>query len=445
MRTVLVSLLLTVIVLCPAIANAQGLSIIRDTEIERALKDWASPVMRAAGLSDNQVDIVLVNDSTVNAFVAGGANLFMYAGLIQEADYVDEVIGVMAHEIGHIKGGHLIAGRRAMERASYQSILGTVLGVGAAIFSGDGRAAGALSAGGAGLAQQGFLGHSRAQESAADQAALSYFETAGRSPEGMVTFLKKLEGQELLPASQQSQYMRTHPLTRDRIASMQRGLERSSHGGDYAPTDQAEEFNRVKAKLIAFRTPQDVPRFYPVEEESQSARYAHAIMDYQTRHYDRAVEKFDALINDYPSNPYYKEMKAQTLRDSGNLSDATTAYQQALDQMNGQAPQIQIALAHVLIENNGNMDRAEKLLQQALTAERRDPVPYRLLATIEGRRNNETAARYYLAEEAAAQGRKDEASRLVNGALNDQSLTGNLRVKAQDLKSYLDGLPTDDN
>jgi predicted Zn-dependent protease len=183
---------------------AQALNIIRDTQIEKTLEVWSAPILKEAGLSNDQVRLVLVNSDQVNAFVAGGANIFIYAGLIEKAEYPEEIKGVIAHEIGHITGGHLIAGRKAIERASFQSILATALGIGAAILTGDGRAAAAISAGGSGAATAGFLSHSRIQESAADQAGFQYMEDAGVNPQGIVSFLEKLEGQELLPASQQS-------------------------------------------------------------------------------------------------------------------------------------------------------------------------------------------------------------------------------------------------
>lgn len=438
-------LLFVFCLMLPVSASAQGLSIIRDTETENALREWGRPIFEAAGLNPRSINMVLVDNSSVNAFVAGGANIFMFAGLIEKADFVDEVIGVIAHETGHITGGHLIASRRAMEKASYQSILGTILGVGAAIATGDGRAAGAIAGGGSALAAQGYFSHSRAQESAADQAALSYFDRAEKSPEGLVTFMQKLEGEELLPVSQQSEYMRTHPLTRDRVDALRAGLDRSRYADRHAGAQSEAAFKRIKAKLIAFRSPQNVPRFYTVNGDDPDARYAYAIMHYRQKHFDKALEGFDALIADFPKNPYYHEMKAQTLRDAGRLSDAEWSYRKALDLLNGDAPLIQIALAHILIELDKNANEAETLLLTALKTEKRDTRPYRLLATIEGRRNNESAARYYLAEEATAQGRMDEARRLLVLAMDGSGLRGATAVKARDLKSYLDGLPDRDD
>lgn len=425
--------------------KAQGLSVIRDTEIESTLRDWAEPIFRAAGLSPSQVKIVLVDDSTVNAFVAGGSNIFIYAGLIQKAEFPEEVIGVMAHETGHITGGHLIASRRAAQRASYQSILASVLGIGAAIATGDGGAASAITMGGSSMAASGYLSHSRVQESAADQAALRYFREARMSPEGLVTFLQKLEGQELLPASQQSEYMRTHPLTRDRIESMRRGLDESPYAGQTTPQALTEGFKRIKAKLIAFREPQQVPRFYRPDSDAVDAQYAYAIMNYRQSRIDEALAGIDALIARMPNDPHFHEMKGQILRDAGRLAEAEESYRKSLSFHDGDAPLVQIALAHILIELKSGGDEAEILLKKALTQEEHDTRPYRLLATIEGRRGNEAAARYYLAEEAAAHDRIAEAQSLVALAMRDNLLEGSLAVKAQDLKKYLDTLPDEDN
>jgi predicted Zn-dependent protease len=443
-----VFLSLLFVVLCVnSHANAQGLSIIRDTEIERTLEKWIAPVLDAAGLSQNQVNVILVNSDEVNAFVAGGANIFIYAGLIQKAEYPEEVIGVMAHEVGHITGGHLIATRQAMERASFQSILGTVLGVGAAIATGDGGAAGAISVGGSGLAQRGFFSHSRVQESAADYAGIKYLNDAGMTAEGIATFLEKLEGQELLPASQQNEYVRTHPLTRDRINSVRNAVANETIAVSTDTSDavlRQNEFDIIRAKLLAFREPQMVTRYYRNDGSSAADSYAYAIMHYMQRDYNASLEQLDDLIGQNPNNPYYLELKGQVLRDSGDLATAEQYYKRALDTIKGEAPLIQVALAHVMIGQQKNGTEVEELLTRSLQSDGRDAHAYRLLATLKGRNGQEAEAQYYLAEEATSLGRKREARRLVSLALNnDNALNANIRVKALDLKKHLDALPDD--
>jgi predicted Zn-dependent protease len=421
--------------------HAQGLSIIRDTQIERILDEWAEPVLNAAGLDNGQVRIALVNSSDVNAFVAGGANIFIYAGLIQKADYPEEVIGVIAHEIGHITGGHLIASRDAMDRASFQSILANVLGIGAAILTGNGGAAGAIVAGGQGLAARGFLGHSRTQESAADHAGFKYMEGASINPEGMVSFLEKLEGQELLPASQQSEYMRTHPLTRDRLDTARIIANKSSSRNDLGQSKRQNDFDMMKAKLLAFREPNLVPRYYDINTGSAVAMSAHAIMHYRQRNFDTAIDILDDMTAKNPRLPFVHELKGQTLRDAGRLAKSEKSYRTALNLISGEAPLIQVALAHVLVEQQKNALEAENLLIQSLNTDRKETRAYRLLATLKGRAGDQSSAQYYLAEEAISQGRKPEARRLLALAMQNNDLDASIMVKARDLKTYLDGLP----
>lgn len=440
----LVYLTAVLMVFTPAFAKAQGISIIRDTEIESTLTKWATPVLNAAGLSPNQVQIILVDSNDINAFVAGGANVFIYAGLIERAEYPEELIGVMAHEIGHIQGGHLIETRRAMERATYQSMLSAVAGIGAAIATGDGGAATAISLGGSGAAQSGFFSHSRTQESAADQAALRYMNSAEINPQGLVTFLEKLEGQELLPASQQSEYMRTHPLTRDRVSAMRSGVSDSPYLSELGDSERQLEFDYMRAKLRAFRQPHMVSRYYNLDSGNDIDLYAHAIMRYRQKDYNGALELFDTLISKQPANPDFIGLKAQTLRDAGRLAEAETAYRKTLDLTTGESPLIKVDLAQVMIEQQKYGSDVENLLFSAMQEDSHETSAYRLMATVRGRQGKQADAQYFLAEEATAMGRRKEASHLLQLAMGDKTLSPDIKTKAQDLKIYLDSLPGND-
>lgn len=445
MKIILSLCLVAITVLSANMAHAQrGISIIRDTEIENILSEWVEPILEQAGLTSDQVQIALVNSDEVNAFVAGGANIFIYAGLIEKAEYPEEVIGVIAHEVGHINGGHLIVSRRAMERASYQSILATVLGVGAAIATGDGAAATSISVAGSSMAQRGFFGHSRAQESAADQAGLKYVIDANINPRGLLSFLTKLEGEELLPPSQQSEYMRTHPLTRDRIAAVRAVAKTTDNVVVLGETVRQEQFDLIKAKLLAFRNPQNVPRYYDGSSEEIVDLYAHAIMKYQQKNFDEALDIFDKLLEMQPKAPYFWEMKAQILRDAGRLDQAEIVYKQALSLLDKSQPLIETALAHVMIEQQKSDPEIEGLLLSSIQNNKRDGHAYRLMATLKGRMELEAEAQYYLAEEAMLEGRTEDAKRMIDFALNDPSLPPALKIKANDLILYMDRLPERD-
>ncbi len=80
---------------------------IRDAEIEEFLRDVTIPIAKAADLNYNNIKIFIIKDSNINAFVSGGQNIFINTGLITKFKKPGAIIGVIAHEIGHIKAGHL--------------------------------------------------------------------------------------------------------------------------------------------------------------------------------------------------------------------------------------------------------------------------------------------------------------------------------------------------
>lgn len=424
-------------------AQTRGGAIIRDTEIEAIINEWSAPILHAAGIGSGGVNVVLVQNNELNAFVAGGANIFLYTGLIQRTENPEELIGVFAHELGHITGGHLIRGRDALERASYESILGTIIGVGAAILGGGNAAAGAVSAG-QGLAAANYLAHSRVQESSADQAALSFFEKAGINPKGLGSFLEKLESEELLPASQQSEYIRTHPLTANRIEALHRRSKESAHAEKDVPAAWLEQHARMKAKLIGFINPGRVQWDYDVKDQSVSARYAHAIAAYRLNRTDDALNLIDGLIAQEPENPYFHELKGQMLVEFGRVQEALPSYRQAIEIL-PDAALIRTALAHALIEsspkNKTTTREAINHLERAVQKERRSSRIYRLLATAHGRLGREDIAKLYLAEEAVLQRRYGYARRQANFALQSLPKSSGEYIRARDILSYLDTLP----
>ncbi|HEY8963496.1 MAG TPA: M48 family metalloprotease [Alphaproteobacteria bacterium] len=445
-------LLLGLCALMPLQAFAQGtrnMSIIRDTEIEEDLKAWTQPIFNAAGLNPQAVDIILVQSPELNAFVAGGSNIFIYTGLIAATKNPGELLGVIAHETGHIAGGHLIRGREAMEYASYEAILATLLGIGAGAIGG-GDAGAAILRGGQGAAMSSYLSHSRTQESSADQAGLRYLEASGYNPTGLASFMETLQDQELLPQSQQNAYVRTHPLTRDRIASLEAGVAKSNFlNQSYSPA-MVDQFNRIRAKLIAFIEPQRVTWLYGEKDTSPAALYARAIAAYRRSEKDKALSLINQLLAKEPNNAYAHEVRGQMLRDFGQISEAAAAYRKAIA-LKPNAALIRIDLAQVLIEQagkNGNAAlyaEAEKNLDQAVAKETRSGTIHRLYATLYGRQGQDAKAQYHLAEEAALGGRTKEAQKLLTGAMAGLKPGTRDYRKAMDLKLYLDTKPKKDD
>ena len=429
-------------------------SIIRDSEIEATLKTWLKPLLKSANMSEGDVRIILVASDQVNAFVAGGRNIFLYTGLILEPEMASEVIGVMAHELGHIEGGHLVRMRAELETASYQSMLAGILGIGIAALGGQPEIGSAIYSGGASAAGKQFLKHSRTQESAADQAALKYMESAGLSPKGLLSFMQKLEGQELISSQYQNEYMRTHPVTRDRVQAMRAGLGRSSYATKELPDKWQEDFLRMKAKIRAYTTPSQAMSIYVRQRDTVVGQYALAIIDYRQGRLGAAQEKMAALLVKEPSNPYFHEFNGQILREDQQIDAAIKSYTKAVN-LAPEASLIRIDLAKALSEKAGRNN--VKLLQDALDhlnrarqTERQTPSLYRLAATIYGRMGENGLAQLYLAEEAVLKGDMGEArmfARRAQAALREDDgetpkkeskITQGAWLRVQDILQYLD-------
>lgn len=422
---------------------AHAVTIIRDAEIETTIKDWALPVARAADLDPGSLNIVLVQSPDINAFVAGGQNIFLYTGLIDKADNADEIVGVLAHEMGHIVGGHLLRTRERMERASYEAILGAIIGLGAAVAAGDGKAGAAAVASATSMAQQRFLSFSRDQESTADQAAVRFLSGAGVNPTGLVTFMQKLADQDVLSVNQQAMYVRTHPLSRDRVDALAAALAKDPDRHKPVPTVWADEFARVKAKLLAFIEPSRVAFVYDTNDHSVAADYARAIAAYRQNQVDDALDRIDALIAREHKNPYFYELKGQMLFDFGRIEPAAAAYRLALEYAPRQ-PLLQFAYARALIETpmarKETLQKAANILSLVTTAEPRNGEAYRQLGVVYGRMGNEPRAQIYLAEEAWRRGRFDEALNFVESALAKLPSHSSTAKDAQNLRTYIEGL-----
>lgn len=432
---------LTVFTVTAASLPARAQTVIRDTEIEEYMGEWFAPVFKAAGMSPDQVNIILVQDSDINAFVAGGSNIFFYTGLLQKTDNPGEVIGVMAHELGHITGGHLIRGREAMEQASYESILGMIVGLGAAIATGEGGAAGAIGTGASSMAQRGFLANSRTFESSADQAAMRYLDDAQINPTGLVSFMKKLESQELRATSQQTEYVRSHPLTRDRVSAMQSKVDGSANKNKPYPAHWNKQHKMMIAKLTGFITPQQVSWVYDDTDKSVEALSARAIAAYRQNNVALALKLADQLLAIEPNNPYFLELKGQMLVEFGRVKDALPYYEKAVAQKPN-AGLIRIALGHAQIETAGNnpanLDKAISNLNRALQNEPRSSRIHRLLATAYGRKGDEPVAKLHLAEEALLQRKKDYAKSQAEAALRGLRPGSPDWIRAKDILSYVE-------
>jgi predicted Zn-dependent protease len=411
---------------------------IRDAETERIIRGFAAPLFEAAGLDAEGVRIYIVKDDRFNAFVAGGMNLFLHTGLIMGTESPGELIAVIAHETGHIAGGHLARGQAAMETASIESIIGFVLGVGAAMVGGQGAAGGAVIGAGQSIAMQSMLQFSREQEAAADQAALQYLDATRQSARGMADSLEALKSQDVLMGGQQNPYLRTHPLSNERLNAVKHHLKVSRYTDTPDPPERVAAFRRMVAKLVGFtKTKAETLRRYPESDTDFEARYARAIAYYRANDLKTAIPLVDGLIAEQPRDPYLHELKGQMLYEHGRIEESLAAIRTAVD-LAPDEPLLRFALAQsqVGLEDPSANKSAIQLLEQVTASEPRYPPAWRLLAVAYGRDGQLGMAAVALAEAAMARGQRKEAREQAERALQQLPEGSPGWLRANDILSF---------
>jgi len=304
--------------------------IIRDAETENIIRSFSVPLFQAAGLSPQAVRIRLIQNKALNAFVAGGQNIFIHTGLILNAKDVDALVGVIAHETGHIEGGHLVRTRDAIENAGAIQLIGTLLGTAAAVATQRGDVGQAVIMGTQSASQRTFFQYSRTQESAADQAAMRLLNATERSGRGLEGFLSQLGDQDILNPRLQDPYAQTHPLSRERVDTLRAFIATSSYS-DQPPSDADVQAHAIMvAKLYAFINPFiQTMRKYPESDHSYPARYARVIAHYRNADLKTALPLLDELIGEMPKNPFLLELKGQMLFEHARPDEALAAYRQS--------------------------------------------------------------------------------------------------------------------
>jgi len=397
---------------------AAAQQILRDAETEAFMADMSGPLVKAAGMEPRNVQVLVINDPEINAFVAGGQYVWVHSGLIAAADNVNQVQGVVAHELGHIEGGHVIRSAEGMKEATGITLLSLVLGA-AAIAAGGAEAGMGILGMGQQAAMGKYLAFSRAQESSADLAGARYLSKAGISGKGSLEFFKKLQNQEYrLAIPQDDSYGRTHPLSGERIQVL-REVYTVDPSWD-KPMDPKLEarFERIKAKLIGFVSePNQTLIKYPESDQSIPAHYARAYAWHKSAYPDKALSEVDALLKAAPHDPYFLELKGQVLLESGKPADAIPSLREAVQITN--EPLIATLLGHALIatEDDANFAEAEKVLRNAIARDRENPFAWYQLGVVYEHRGDIPRAALATAERYSMMGDDQMALRSADAAM----------------------------
>lgn len=391
--------------LLPATAAPAAVTFVRDAETEATIRTYAAPIFAAGGLDPDAVRVYLIQDDSINAFVAGGMNLFIYTGLLLKAESPNQVIGVIAHETGHIMGGHLARAREAMRNATIEAMVACILGLGGAAASGQGAVASACQLGQT-IGVGSLMKYSRTQESAADQAGLSLLEATGQSPLGTLEFLKILTKQEALLTGRQDPYLRSHPLTQDRIVAVENNLRESPYADRTDSAEAMAHFKRVQAKLRGYTEAARLQNYYKASDNSVPARYAWAIAyHYRLSQPKKALKLVDGLLAEYPDDPYFQELKGDILLKMGQAQAALPSYDAAVKAIPSSAV-LRVGYGQALLapEDPGLTKKAITQLEEAVRIEPRYGPAWYHLSIAYGRDGRMGMAFLALAEEAASKG-----------------------------------------
>ncbi len=387
-------LLLPILVSRPAAAQ----SFIRDAEIEAMLREFTDPVLEAGGLQPEDVSLYVINDSSINAFVTGGQNIFMHTGTIIEAETPNQLIAVLAHETGHITGGHLVRQSEGMRAAMGPAIFAMAAGLLAALAGEGGAAAGLLSSSQQ-FAMLSFFQHTQAAESSADVAGTNYLEATGQSGRGMIEFFERFRYQEVL-SEHRDPYFRTHPLSSARIEALRVRVAEMEHVDAVDTPEHIDMLDRARAKIIGFTEPLRVTLVrYPESDDSTPALYARSIAHFRAGSVAQSIVAVEQLIEREPENPYFHELHGQVLYENGRVEESIPPYARAVE-LEPDSALLRIGLAQSMIRADDDelLDEADEHITFALRDEPGNTWAWALRAEIFERRGDTPRAQLASAE-----------------------------------------------
>lgn len=430
----MIRLFILTIVAVLYVLPAHAISLVRDAETESLLREYSDPLIRAANLDPSTVRIFIVNDPSINAFVAGGANLFIHTGLIMASENPDMLKGVIAHEVGHIAGGHLARGAEAIEDAQLSTILSYVLGAAAGLAGGGEVAAGVLSAG-QHVTQRNLMSFSRVNEQAADQAALQYLSATETPATGLLELMEKLRAKEQLYRTQIDPYALTHPLSKERIAHIRSHLLQQSKTANHASANaaQIERHKRVLAKLKGFINDPQLT-LNNTEDNSIANKIARIVAYHRQSKGKQALVEITNLIEQEPNNPYLIELKGQILSESGRPEAALGYYKQA-SSMLPKSALLRTDYARMLIaQQTPDYPSAIQNLTQASQQDNTNPMTWQLLGQAEAEMGRDGKAALAYAEASLLRDEAELARRYAKEALDKLPKGSPAMLRAQDAR-----------
>ena len=440
MKSVMLLFAIVSFIINPFITSAQAqrsLPLVRDAEIEALIQDYTAPIFRAAGINRGGVEVFLLNNNAFNAFVTG-TRMFINTGAIMQADTPNEIIGVFAHETGHIVGGHLVRLRDRLEKAQILSVLGLLAGAGAAA-SGSAQGGAAIIAGSQGITQRGLLAYQREDEISADRAGVSLLNKTKQSGRGMLKTFERLGKNPLFSSGRLDPYAISHPVPRERIALLTNVVQKSPHYNKSDSSSLQLRHDLARAKIAAYAGGAGLVRnIFRKELNGIAGTYGIAISHFLNGVPRRGLPMIDKLIKKMPDYPYFHEMKGEMLLRSGKASKAANSFQKAVNLDKRQNGLLRIQLGHALLETNSkkNLAAAIKTLKQGTSRDPYSSAGYGYLARAYGANGQRNLALAATAEARYLQGNLRDAKQFALRAQPNIKKGSPQWLRLQDIIDY---------
>ncbi|WP_425408973.1 M48 family metalloprotease [Hyphococcus sp.] len=416
-KTLAVSAAAALTAFAPVSASAQSISLLRDAEIEQYLEDYTYPLLEAANIPPSSIEILIVNDGTMNAF-AGGRYIGVNTGMITFVETPNELEAVLAHEVGHLAGGHGARRQDAAGNASAPMLLSLLLAAGAIAAGAPDAGIGILGLGQT-VGTANFLKYTRSQESTADQSSITYLDRLGHSSQGAIDLWSRVRNSQIITGNRINPYYQTHPLANARMNALKERAEQSPY---INVKDSPEEIHRLKliqAKIVGFlHDPNRTLREYPLSDQSEPAHYARSVAYYRYSDIDKALKEVRTLTGDHPENPFYHELEGQILFENGRTMEAVEPHRKSVELIPNN-PLFRINLGRALLANGGpeQLSEAEKQLKQATLLERDNSFAWFELARVYGAQGNEPMAQLATAESRFHAGAEPDANQFARRAM----------------------------
>jgi predicted Zn-dependent protease len=416
--------------------SANAISIISDEETESYLEDILTPIYKSANIPFKRENIHIIKDDSLNAFVGDKNHMFVHTGTLLKASNTNEIEGVLAHETGHILGGHILRLKIKIKDIQKASLASLVAAAGAAAVSGRGDTAIAIVLGAQSSAINAMSSYQITEERAADETAVSLLSNQNKSIQGLKNFMEKIRAENRLQGIEETPYFRTHPITTERISFFNDKLKNEKNPSNNQNLDK--RLKRIQAKLFAYLSPtQKVLNKYPLTDTSIEATIAHAIFYMRQKNLNASNKYIDKLLSIEPENPYFWEIKAQNLFENNAPKESIKAYKKALD-LKPTSNLYKISYAEAILRSSPTRKDLLPLIQLLEHANRNqtEPIAFHLLGEVYAKLGDENTSNYFVAEYNSAIGNQELARKQLAKALKNE-LPSHIKLRAQDLEQKL--------